>query len=104
MHVALDILHVIRPEQDVPPGSESWAADGETGEEKETAPRADAHMLTSEDPARAIANYIDTHRNIVLAIYDSWVGGRNIHNETRAGDVPGGFEKPLTVPLVVVRA
>jgi hypothetical protein len=102
MHVALDILRVVRPAQ----GSEfhaDFCAEDKEGEEKETVPCAGFHLLTSENPPKAIASYIDAHRNIVLAIYDSWVGHRNIHTETRAGDAPAGFEKPLAVPLVVMR-
>lgn len=103
MHVALDILRVVRPEQAVAPGPDVCADEDKEGEENKTISCAGSHLLTSENPPRAIANYIDAHRNIVLAIYDSWVGHRNIHSETRAGEAPMGFEKPLAVPLVVMR-
>jgi hypothetical protein len=104
MHVALDILHVIRPEQDMPSSPNFCGVEDDPDVESGAAPCSDSHLLKTENPPMAIANYIDAHRNIVLAIYDSWVGGRNNHNETRTGDVPWGFEKPLAVPLVVMRA
>lgn len=104
MQVALDILHVIGPGQDMPAGYDLLAEqDGPEGE-KDPAGRSGAQLLTSENPPRAIANYINTHRNIVLAIYDRQAEGRNSFGETQTGDTPMGFEKPLAVPLVVVRA
>jgi len=104
MQVALDIVHVIGPGQDMPAANDARMGQEASGGEKDPAGRTGAHLLTSENPPKAIANYIDTHRNIVLAIYDRQAGGRNPFGETRTGDTPMGFEKPLAVPLVVMRA
>lgn len=104
MHVALDIVHVIGPGQDLPATYDTRLEQDVSGGEKDPAGRSAAHLLKSENPPKAIANYIDTHRNIVLAIYDGQAGSRNISTEARTGDSPMGFEKPLGVPLVVMRA
>ena len=105
MHVALDILHVIDPGQEMPAAHELQMDQDIPEGAGESAEPGDMHLLTSENPPKAIANYIDTHRNIVLAIYDGRTGGnRKISSETRAGETPMGFEKPLAVPLVVMRS
>lgn len=104
MHVALDIVHVLGPGQDMPATYEPRMEQDVSVGEKDPAGRSAAHLLRSENPPKAIANYIDAHRNIVLAIYDGQAGNRNLSSETRAGDRPMGFEKPLGVPLVVMRA
>ncbi len=105
MHVALDIVHVIEPGQDVPTASDYCRnVAGDSGEEP-AFECSDTHLLKSENPPKAIAHYIDTHRNIVLAIYDSRTGTLKTSNETPTREqLPVGFEKPLAVPLVVMRA
>ena len=104
MHVALDILHVIGPGQDMPTGYDLQAEQEALEGERDSTGRSGAQLLTSENPPKAIANYIDTHRNIVLAIYDRQGGSRNLSREPRTGATFMGFEKPLAVPLVVMRA
>ena len=104
MHVALDVVHFVRPEQDFQPVSNPLAKEEELAGKKHASGYGNSHLLKSENPKKAIAKYIDTHRNIVLAIYDDHAGSRNIQDETRTGTlVPMGFEKPLGVPLVVMR-
>jgi hypothetical protein len=105
MDVALDIVHVIDPGQEMPAVHELQMDKDVLGGERELAEPGDLHLLTSENPPKAIANYIDTHRNIVLAIYDGHTGeNRKISSGTRAGETPMGFEGPLAVPLVVMRS
>lgn len=104
MHVALDILHVIGPGQDMPTVYDLQAEQDTSEGGVDPAGRSGAQLLTSENPPKAIANYINTHRNIVLAIYDRQAEGRNLSGEPRTGDTPVGFDKPLAVPLVVMRA
>jgi len=105
MRVALDILHVIGPGQDLPVDVDFLADTDAFEGGKDATGAKDMHLLKSENPPKAIANYIDTHRNIVLAIYDGRAGSRNISNKTRTGEaLPQGFDRPLAVPLVVMRA
>ena len=105
MHVALDVVHFVRPEQDFPPVIHPCPNEEGSAGAKNASVCKDSHLLKSENPTKAIANYIDTHRNIVLAIYDSQAGNRNKTDDARTGaPVPMGFDKPLAVPLVVMRA
>lgn len=106
MRVALDVVHFVRPEQDFQPVSNPCPNGVDSAGEAFVSGCGDSHLLKSENPKKAIAKYIDTHRNIVLAIYDDvQAGNRNIPGETRTGElVSVGFEKPLGVPLVVMRA
>jgi len=104
MHVALDILHVIGPGQDPPTVNDTRPDQDASGGENDPAGRGSAHLLKSENPPKAIANYIDAHRNIVLAIYDGRAEGRNLSSEIQAGDWSLGLGKSLGVPLVVMRA
>jgi hypothetical protein len=103
MNVALDVVHFVLPEQDFQPVSIPCPEDS-TGT-KAASGCGDSRLLKSENPKKAIAKYIDTHRNIVLAIYDAQSGGRSPADEIRAG-ARGltGFDGPLAVPLVVMRA
>jgi hypothetical protein len=105
MHVALDVVHFVRPEQDFKPVSNPCPNEGDSAGKESVSGCRDSHLLKSENPTKAIANYIDTHRNIVLAIYDVQTGNRNITDKTQTGaHIPMGFDKPLGVPLVVMRA
>ena len=105
MHVALDVVRVIRPEQDLPPALDLCTQEDVSGDTKQADSCSDTHLLKSENPPKAITNYINTHRNIVLAIYDTQAKTRNIPNQTQTGVLlPKGFDRPLAVPLVVMRA
>ena len=105
MHVALDVVHFIRPEQEFQPAYDSCPNEDGFSGTRHAPGCSDSHLLKSENPTKAIAKYIDTHRNIVLAIYDVQAGNRNKPDEARTGAlVPMGFDKPLAVPLVVMRA
>lgn len=105
MHVALDVVHFVRPGQDFQPVPNPCPNETEVAGAKHKSGCADPQLLKSENPTKAIAKYIDTHRNIVLAIYDAQAGNRNITDDARTGAlVPMGFDKPLAVPLVVMRA
>lgn len=105
MHVALDVVHFIRPEQDFQADSCFCSNEKDFSEGENASWCGDSQLLKSENPTKAIANYIDTHRNIVLAIYDAQTGNRNAAEKTRTRALaPMGFDKPLSVPLVVMRA
>jgi len=105
MQVALDVVHFIRPEQDFKPACDACPNEEVFAGTRHAPGCGDSHLLKSDNPTKAIAKYIDTHRNIVLAIYDVQAGNRNIPDKTRTGAlVPMGFDKPLAVPLVVMRA
>ncbi len=104
MHVALDVVHFVRPEQDFQPISNPCTNEANLAGSKNISGCNDSQLLKSENPAKAIVNYINTHRNIVLAIYDAQAGNRNMADDARTGAlVPMGFDKSLAVPLVVMR-
>ena len=104
MRVALDVVHFVRPEQEFQPVSGICEEEEFSGKE-DTLECGASRLLKSENPTKAIASYIDTHRNIVLAIYDAQIGNRNLKDKTRSGPLaPMGFDRPLAVPLVVIRA
>jgi len=61
-------------------------------------------VVTGEDPDAVVMRYVDEHRNIILAVYDTLRTGRRSASEPKARN-PGfsGLLSNLTVPLVFVR-
>ncbi len=110
MKVALDVVHFVRPEQSLTSVFDvCWNEDARE-KLKQSAECNAHHLLKSENPPKAISQYINAHRNIVLAIYDTQK--KDTKNKTQKVSkekdtgvlLPKGFEVPLAVPLVIMRS
>ena len=61
-------------------------------------------VVTGEDPDAVLKRYVDEHRNIILAIYDSLRFGRKSASTTEpARGIVSGLLKKLSIPLVLVK-
>ncbi|MBT8340080.1 MAG: universal stress protein [Desulfatitalea sp.] len=60
-------------------------------------------VVTSEDPDAVLKRYVDDHRNIILAIYDSLRFGRKPGPASApARGIVSGLLNKLSIPLVLV--
>lgn len=61
-------------------------------------------LVTSENPDAVLTRYVDEHRNIILAIYDSLrFGGQTTSASQPAQGLVSGLLDKLSVPLVFVK-
>jgi hypothetical protein len=61
-------------------------------------------VVTGEDPDSVLKRYVDEHRNIILAVYDSLRAGSKVApGATSRRALFPGLLNNLTIPLVLVR-
>jgi hypothetical protein len=61
-------------------------------------------VVTGENPDAVLKRYVDQHRNVILAIYDSLRFGRKTTStHTPARSIVGGLLNKLSIPLVLVK-
>lgn len=61
-------------------------------------------VVTGENPDAVLKRYVDEHRNVILAIYDSLRFGRNIASTPEPGQsLISGLLNKLSIPLVFVK-
>lgn len=61
-------------------------------------------IVTGEDPDAVVKRYVDEHRNIILAVYDTLrAGPKNAAEPATRNTMLSGLLSNLTIPLVLVR-